>query len=213
MLSVPSAEAVTLCAKRSGRLVTREACKKRETAAIPGAITIVGPTGPQGAAGPAGAAAIIPHEVVDATGKQFGTLLSWQGGRAQVIATVPDVDVPLQFNIEEGDFFNLPAQESVLYPAAGCSGAPFIRDAGGLVPMALVFGTRAYFSRTLLSQQAVASREFRPSTPGDCGVGATDTGRQTCCTDVATFMDDLSPAETFEVSVLGVTPPFTVVPR
>ena len=73
LVAVP-ADAVVVCAKKSGRLQAREACKKRETAVLPGAIALVGP-GQQGQTGPAGVVARLPYEVVDATGKQFATTI------------------------------------------------------------------------------------------------------------------------------------------
>jgi hypothetical protein len=54
---VPSAHAAVLCQKRSGVIVVRTACKKKETSldlAQFGAIGPVGPKGDQGDAGPAG---------------------------------------------------------------------------------------------------------------------------------------------------------------
>ncbi len=206
-----SADAVVLCAKKSGKVVVRDdACKSRETAVLPGAIAVVGPAGPQGATGVAGPPGIAPQEVIDATGRHFGTLLRWEGVRAQVTTTVPGVDVPLQFVIRNGQFYN-ETGNLAWYDAAGCTGAAFINDSGGLVPLAHALGTRVYFSRTAVTERATQSQEYVPSTPGNCGSG-TNTGRQTCCSETS-GMVIASPAETFDVSVLGVTPPFSVVPR
>jgi hypothetical protein len=212
-LGISSVDAAVLCAKKSGKVLVRaDVCKSRETAVLPGgAIAVVGPAGPQGATGVAGPPGIAPQEVIDATGKQFGTLLRWDGIRAQVTTTVSGVDVPLQFTIAGGKFFSEFAQSAVYYAAPGCTGAAFIGDSGGLVPLAHVVGTRAYFSRTAVTERAAQSQENEPSTPGDCGSG-TDTGRQTCCF-VAPSGVIASPAETFDASVLGVTPPFSLVPR
>jgi hypothetical protein len=204
-----SADAVVLCAKRSGKVVVREACKSRETAVLPGGVAIVGPPGAQGPAGAAGATAQVPQEVVDSTGKQFGTLLRWDGFLAQVVAAVPGVDVPFQFTIVDGTFFNESLQSQILHDEIGCAGNAFIRDVGGLVPAVHVFGPRAYFSRTVSSMTPIKSREFTPTTPGDCG-SSTPTGRETCCFDDTSTVN-VSPAESFETSVLGVKPPFSVV--
>ena len=211
LFSLSSADAVVLCAKKSGEVVVRESCKKRETAVLPGAIAVVGPTGPQGPTGAVGPPGMLPYEVVDATGRQFGTLIYRDGLRAQVTTAVSGVDVPLQFIIVEGQFYNEGQQNAVFYDAAGCTGAPSIPDAGGIVPHAHVLGTRAYFSRAQTTLRSIQSQEFVPSTPGSCGA-STDTGRQTCCFDT-TGMVNASPAETFDPSVLGVTPPFSVVAR
>jgi hypothetical protein len=206
-----SANAVVLCAKRSGKVVARDACRSRETTVLPGGVAIVGPAGAQGMPGAAGPTAQLPQEVVDSTGKQVGTLLRWDGFSAQVTASVPGIDVPLQFTIVEGAFSNPIAQNVIYHDDLGCAGNAFIPDAGGLVPTAHVHGPRAYFSRTATSIRSVQSQEFTPTTPGDCG-STTPTGRETCCFDQTT-MANAAPAESFETSLLGVTPPFSVVAR
>jgi hypothetical protein len=206
-----SADAVVLCAKKSGKVVARDACRSRETTVLPGGVALVGPAGSQGATGAAGPAAQLPQEVVDSTGKQFGTLLDWNGFFAQVIASVPGIDVPLQFIIVAGKFNNPSPQDLIYYDQSGCTGNAFISDAGGLVPVAHVHGPRGYFSRTVTSVRTVTSREFTPMTPGNCG-SSTPTGRETCCFE-QTGPANASPAESFETGVLGVTPPFSVVTR
>ena len=206
-----SADAVVLCAKKSGKVVARGACKSRETTVLPGGVELVGPAGSQGANGAAGPTAQLPQEVVDSTGKQFGTLLQWDGSFAQVVAAVQGIDVPLQFVIV-GDKFNNPSpQDLIYYDQSGCTGNAFVSDAGGLVPVAHVHGPRAYFSRTVTSVRTVTSREFTPLTPGNC-VSSTPTGRETCCFE-QTGPVNASPAESFDTSLLGVTPPFSVVTR
>jgi hypothetical protein len=206
-----SADAVVLCAKKSGKVVARDACRSRETTVLPGGVAIVGPAGAQGVTGSQGPSGQLPQEVVDATGKQFGTLLQWDGFRARVTASVPNVDVPLQFTIVEGRFRIEDGQSVIFHDEPGCTGNALIADAGGLVPVAHVFGPRAYFSRAATSIRPFKSQEFSPTTPGDCG-SSNPTDRETCCFD-QTSMANASPAESFATSVLGVTPPFSVVPR
>ncbi len=209
LLAGVPADAVVVCAKRSGRLLTREACKKRETAALPGAIALVGPAGPQGPTGATGAVGMLPFEVIDATGKQFGTLLTWLGRDAQVVTVVPGIDAPMQFVISISDgAFAIPP-DPLWYEQAGCVGAPLFYDGGGIVPLGSVFGTRVYFSRTLPTLHMVQSYEYVPEP--DCGTGS-PTERQTCCLDDSTTAL-VSRVESFDVGILGVTPPFSVVPR
>jgi len=203
------ADAVVVCAKKSGRLLTREACKKRETAVLPGAIALVGPAGPQGPAGPTGAVGMLPYEVIDATGKQFGSLLTWLGSEAQVVTAVQGVDVPLQFIVDTLNGTFRISFEPLWYEQPGCVGAPLYADAGGIVSLGSVFGTRVYFSRTRPTEHTVKSYEYVPEP--DCGTG-TPTDRQSCCLDSDTTAI-VSPVESFDVSILGVTPPFSVVPR
>jgi len=210
MLAAAPVNALVVCAKKSGRLLAREACKKRETAVLPGAIALVGPAGPQGQTGPPGVVALLPYEVVDGTGKQLGTLMNWLGSEAQVVVAVPGVDAPLQFIVDilNGTFYTPP--EPLWYEQPGCVGAPLYADGEFMVPLGRVFGTRFYISRTTPTDHAVESYEYIPEP--DCGSGDTATERQTCCTNTSTTAI-VAPAEGFDLSVLGVAPPFSVVPR
>ena len=56
-----SADAVVLCAKRSGKVVARDACRSRETTVLPGGVALAGPAGSQGATGAAGPTAQLPQ--------------------------------------------------------------------------------------------------------------------------------------------------------
>ena len=211
MLAAAPANALVVCAKKSGRLIAREACKKRETAALPGAVALVGPVGPQGATGGTGPVAILPYEVVDVNGKQFGSLIQWVGGgEAQVVTAVQGVDVPLQFIVDDSNATFYIPPEPLWYEQPGCVGAPLYADGEFLVPLGRVFGTRFYVSRTAPTDHAVESYEYVPEP--DCSSGDTATERQTCCTNTSTTAV-VAPVEGFDVSVLGVTPPFSVVPR
>jgi len=210
LVAVVPADAVVVCAKKSGRLQAREACKKREAAVLPGAVALVGPPGPQGQTGPPGVVAMLPYEVVDAGGKQLGLLINWLGSEAQVVTRVSGVDAPLQFIIDvlNGTFYTPP--EYLWYEQPGCVGAPLYADGETIVPIGRVFGTRFYVSRTAPSDHPVASYEYVPEP--DCSSGDTPTERQTCCTDYSSTAV-VAPVESFDVSVLGVTPPFSVAPR
>jgi len=211
VLAAVPADAVVVCAKKSGRLLTREACKKRETPALPGAIALVGPAGQQGPTGTGGPVAMLPYEVVDATGKQFATLLNWLGSDdSQVVTAVQGVDAPVQFNVDILDgTFHVPP-EPLWYEQPGCVGAPLYADGDTMVPVGYVFGTRFYVSRTAPTDHAVESYEYVPEP--DCSSGDTPTERQTCCTNFSTTVVVAS-VEGFDVSVLGVTPPFSVARR
>jgi hypothetical protein len=210
ILAAVPANALVVCAKKSGRLLTREACKKRETAALPGAVALVGPAGPQGATGARGPVALLPYEVVDATGKQFGSLIAVLSGEAQVVTPVPGIDVPVQFIVDVSNAgFYIPP-EPLWYEQPGCVGTPLYADGDTMVPVGRVFGTRGYISRTVPTDHAVESYEYVPDP--DCSSGDTLTERQTCCTNSSTTAV-VAPAEGFDVSVLGVTLPFALVPR
>jgi hypothetical protein len=208
LVAVP-ADAVVVCAKKSGRLLAREACKKRETPALPGAVALVGPAGGQGPTGPGGPVAMLPNEVVDATGKQFATTIYWLGSEAQVVTAVQGVDVPVQFIVDilNGTFYIPP--EYLYYEQPDCVGAPLYADGDALVPIGRVFGTRFYVSRTAPTDHPVESYEYVPEP--DCG-SDTPTERQTCCTNYSSTAV-VAPVDGFDVSILGVTPPFSVAPR
>jgi hypothetical protein len=211
VLAAMPADAVVVCAKKSGGLVAREACKKRETPALPGAVALVGPAGPQGPTGTGGPVAMLPYEVVDATGKQFATLLNWLGtDDSQVVTTVQGVDAPVQFNVDLlNGTFHIPP-EPLWHDQPDCVGAPLYADGDTIVPIAYVFGTRFYVSRTAPTDHNVESYEYVPEP--DCGSGDTLTARQTCCTNTSTTAV-VAPVDGFDVSILGVTPPFSVAPR
>jgi hypothetical protein len=153
---------------------------------------------------------MLPYEVVDATGKQFGSLLSWLGLLdAQVVTAVQGIDVPMQFTVDSRNgTFRVPP-EPLWWDQPGCVGAPLYADAGGPVSLGVVFGTRFYLSRTASTEHTVESYEYVPEP--DCGTG-TPTERQSCCIDESTTAI-VSPVEGFDVSILGVTLPFSVVPR
>jgi hypothetical protein len=210
LLAAVPADAVVVCAKKSGRLQAREACKKRETPVLPGAIALVGPPGPQGQTGPTGVVAMLPYEVVDATGKQFAANINWIGSEAQVVTAVPGVDAPLQFIVDilNGTFYVPP--EYLWYEQPGCVGTPLYADGDTIVPIGRVFGTRFYVSRTAPTDHNVESYEYVPEP--DCSSSDTPTERQTCCGSYSSTAV-VAPVEGFDVSVLGVTPPFSVAPR
>jgi hypothetical protein len=207
LLVAGPALATTLCAKRSGRVVVRPACKPRETAVPAPDAGLLGAPGPQGAAGATGPVGMVPFDLEDATGKPFGTVLSFDSVRVVTVVRVPGVDVPLQFVVLDGQFVNEGAIDA-RYGAANCAGPPFLIEGGSVVPVAHVIGTVVYFARTAPTTHALASQEFVAT---DCGAG-TPTARGTCCRN-ATLSPLGAPAETFPVAALGVTPPFTLVPR
>jgi hypothetical protein len=203
------AGATTLCADRRGKVSVRDVCKRHETAIAPQDVGLVGPRGADGQAGPPGAPGMVPLQVIDAAGHPFGIMLSFDGTDVTTVVQVPGVDIPLQFVIFAGGQFELQLdQDTIFYAAAGCTGMPFLAGGGSIVPVGVVIGTRGYFSRMPQTQQSVGSREYLAT---NCGAG-TPTARGTCC---ASFSGTISasPAETFDPTVLGVTFPFSVVPR
>lgn len=211
--SASAVRAETLCVKGSGKIVVRESCKKRERAVDPQALGLVGATGPAGPAGTPGAdapAGGLPYRVVDSEDRQFGTLVGFDTLRARVVVTPPGVDGPLQFLVIGGAFNTSELSPYLYYQEPDCAGPPFIFGGGGPVPVVQVFGTVGYWSRDASALGEIESREFVPAT--DCPVGSAATGRGTCCGNQPGGMANLAPAQTLDLSVLGVTPPFRVTP-
>lgn len=210
--SIPrDVHADALCLKRSGLIVARAQCRPKERPFDPAAVGLVGPTGPIGQTGDAGnpgAPGGHPYRVVDADGKTFGTMLSYDTSRAQVVVTLPGVDHPVQFVVAHGEFSReIPA--SVYYQSSDCTGTPFVAGSSGPVPPVLVVGSVGYYSTKAPNLLTVGSLEYPRSEK--CSSGNVDTGRGTCCQQVVTQSHG-APAQTVAIASLGVTPPFTVQP-
>jgi hypothetical protein len=198
-----------LCLKRSGLIVARATCRTKERPFDPAAVGLVGPIGPTGQtgdAGPPGTPGGHPYRVVDADGKTFGTMLSYDTARAQVVVTLPGVDHPVQFVVASGAF-SAELSKSVYYQSPDCSGTPFVLGSTGLIPPVLVVGSMGYFTTAGANLIAIASFEFPSSSP--CSTADVDTGRGTCCQKSTTEAFG-APARTVLITSLGVTPPFTV---
>jgi len=207
------AVADVLCAKRSGKIVVRESCRRRERPVDAQALGLVGPAGtvgPPGAPGPDASPGGLPYRVIDSTGQPFGVLLAFDTLRARTVVTLPDG--PVQFVVINGALNTLEISPYVLYAEPDCAGPPFIRAGGGLVPTVQKFGDVGYYSRAPgFELMTAASVENEPVSDGDTCSPDIATDRGTCCHNIP-FGAYVSPAQTVALSTLGVTPPFTVGP-
>lgn len=209
-VDAPGASADVLCVKRSGEVVARAACRRKDRPFDPAALGLVGvpgPTGAPGEPGTPGAAGGHPYRVVDATGKTFGTTIAFDTARAQVAVTVPDDDQPVQFVVEYGGFSSELAL-AIHYQEPDCAGTPFVFGGANLVPYVHVVGTVGYYSRTGDTTLQMASYELADD---ECPTDSVATGRGTCCRNSVTTRI-ASPARAVPIAVLGVTPPFTIEP-
>jgi hypothetical protein len=206
----PAVHADTLCVKRSGQVVARATCKRKERPFDPAALGLVGVPGPAGAPGEPGAPGAPgghPYRVVDATGKQFGTTMHFDAARAQVIVTVPGDELPVQFVVQYGAFED-DLNPFVHYDQPGCTGTPLIFGSTGLVPGVHVVGDVGYYTREGATIVDTASREYVDDA---CSSGDTATDRGTCCSN-ATGQRYAAPARTVPMASLDVTLPLTIRP-
>lgn len=210
LITSPHAGADTLCVKRSGAVVARAACKRKERPFDPAALGLVGAQGPTGATGEPGAPGAPgghPYRVVDATGRTFGTTIAYDTARAQVIVTVPGDELPVQFVVEDGGF-SAELSPRVYYEAPDCVGTPMIFGSTGLVPGVHVVGDVGYYTREGAVVVDYASRE---SVEDTCPPGDVATDRGTCCGN-ATGTRYAAPARTVPMASLDVTLPLSVQP-
>ncbi|HXJ36069.1 MAG TPA: hypothetical protein VMS22_18715 [Candidatus Eisenbacteria bacterium] len=194
-----------LCVKRSGQVVERTACRKRERAIDETAVGLVGPAGADGIAGPTGSPGGHPYRLVDAQGHPFGLVLGFDTARVRVEVTLPD-GTPVQFvvSVEGGFLADVP---DVYYEEPGCTGTPFVYGSVGLVPPVIVVGTVGYYATA--APDVIEHKSLESPSPGSCSSGSVATSRGTCCTDFSGSAAG-SPAKTIEISTLGVTLPFMV---
>jgi hypothetical protein len=209
-LALPDAHADTLCVKKSGQVVVRAACKRKERPFDPAALGFAGlpgPSGTPGEPGTPGAPGGHPYRVVDATGKTIGTTIAFDTARAQAIVTVPGDDQPVQLVVSYGAFTN-ELNPFVHWDQAGCTGTPLIFGSGGLVPGVHVVGDVGYYTREGATTVGYASREY---VDDECSTGDVPTDRGTCCSD-ETGQRLAAPARTVSMASFGMTLPLTIQP-
>lgn len=203
-LVASGAEAV-MCIKKSGVVVVRDACRKKETPIR--TTDFVGAPGPAGAAGAQGERGEKgdpgDFRVVDATGRFVGVIDL--GHPDEIGVVVPGVGVGILYSGEGGSGFW--QEDLTLYhERTDCKGESFVGLARyELIPFVDAFDGFAYFPVLPGSTRSISSTEF---TTDNCTT--TVTGRGLCCENLAWPEDKLVartrlvPAET-----LG-TPPFHV---
>jgi len=200
------ARAVVACKTRAGQLVTRTACRPKETQI---ALADFGVQGPGGAMGAAGAMGRAPLYLLDANGVEIGP----------VVTAVPDVlvyqpDVPYLHALIRneqvggaaliGPSLGSGVAGTVSYESADCTGAALM-DASTFMPVLQVIGDAVFRPLQPAGPRTIHSREGNDQTQGCTSV----TPRGGCCRTVTGMpTSTLSTTATTTLSALGLHPPF-----
>jgi hypothetical protein len=195
LLAVAHAAPAAVCQRRNGTLVVRDACRKRETAVD---LAQLGYGGPQGAPGRGlrlidGAGRTVPG-VISALGE--GSFLVYRAGTRILLSAL------------QRDGFQPSVQ--FIHEQPGCAGPPFMRQPReNLVRSARVAGGIAYFADDPVERHTAVSMESSGyPTPADCiSASGTVLPNGLCCVAFS-FQEDAGPPATFDLSTLGIVPPF-----
>lgn len=186
------ADGAVLCRKGSGKVLLREACKKREQ-----------PVGLlKGPAGDAGAAARRAPRVVDATGAPVGILadpVAAEGGSTILVMAGDRVVVVDIDRLFDRQFF---------YTSSDCSGPRLVREQPDpLVRQATYLHGTLYYAEDPITPVTAMSNSFATE-PADCTLfGGTVLPDGLCCASTS-FASHFGPAAiAFSAAALG-TPPF-----
>ena len=202
LASAPGADGAVICRKKSGVLVSREACSKREAAVDLAQVGVLGPTGPEGPGGPAGGALI-----KDANGQLVGYWLVMPNNLgAGDPGVVRDVGGTVAFIRADTSGFVLSG--SLYYTSADCSGTPYaVGIPGMLVPSAAVGSATAYVPTGTPTMRTLnSSASFMSMSACTMAVG-TFLPPDRCCFPVSYMLDTLS-VQAVDLTPLGFVPPF-----
>lgn len=192
LVLAPAATAV-VCQRRNGALVLRDACRKREAAVDLAQLGYRGPQGPKGR----GLRLVdaVGHTLPGVVARGEGTFFVYRAGTRMLLSEV------------DGDGF--PSRAQFVHDEPGCAGARFRRqDDSRLVRFAGVDGGVAFFADDPIELHAVVSVEESGYTAEGCAAAnGTPLANGFCCF-AATFEAPAGPVGTFELSTLGVVPPF-----
>ena len=182
LTATEAAHALVVCTRKSGALVLREACKKKETAVDASALGTVGPAGPPAPA----------LRVVDANGRQVGDFTDT--GSAVIFAVGVD---------------GFTQQLSFFHTSADCSGDRYtsLFDPKNLARFAGVQGTTAYYISGPTQELTFASQEYTRSAADCASDGGTVLENGLCCV-VTTATVDAAVPTTLDLSAF--VPPFRV---
>jgi hypothetical protein len=205
----------TMCVKKSGVVVVRDACKKKESPIDPaqfagaqgpaGAGGATGGTGAPGAPGAPGAkgAKGDPGDfpVVDSTGRIIG--IGDVGHSDSIALKVPGVGPGILFADENDEGF-FQGDITLYHENTDCTGEPLVRVfRSDLIPFIGAFANTAYFPDLPGSTRTIKSDEFDTNT---CSTFITSRGL--CCENFQTPEDlFVAPAVVVPLANLG-TPPF-----
>jgi hypothetical protein len=201
-----------VCVKKSGIVVVRDACKKKESPMdLAQFVGSQGPAGADGSAGGAGApgapgakgAKGDPGDfpVVDSTGRIIG--LGDVGHTNRIAIKVPAVGAGILF-VDDNDEGFFQGDITLYHESTDCSGETLVQVfRSDLIPFIDSFANTAYFPDLPGSTRTIKSDEFDTST---CSTFITPRGL--CCETFQTPEDlFVAPAVVVPLANLG-TPPF-----
>ena len=203
-----SAAAVTLCAKRSGRIVAAESCGRRDTALTPADVGILGLPGPAGATGPPGPNGQLLLRIVDANDRDVCRVING-GEEPECVLEHPALERPVLLVFE-----SLPIATGIdvgsptaYYLEADCGGQPYIGRTRPLLPSASLIGQALYYATPTGSTIMPLSFEDVQDT-----CTGTPTTRGTCCAPYTSMSGRFAaPATRVGIPDLGLVFPFTAV--
>jgi len=202
-LTAEVVSATVLCTARSGQIVARERCRKRER---PLDVVGVGQPGSDGAMGSPGAPGRSPLRVVDAAGTEVALLRLIGPSNDSVLLTHPLLGGPRRVTVTRQG--SLDGQ--VFHASPDCSGDAFIRDPGPVfVATAEVLADVVYWPADG-SGQAATMGSFHTNV--DSGGGSVPIAGGTWCrpgSEIGTWV----PALSVPLSAIGITPPLRAEAR
>lgn len=219
VLPVVPAHAAVLCARRSGAVVVRTACRGKELQLDPDQFQLrgpegkLGPVGPEGKAGPQGAAGppgpegmqgrAGGYDVRDSKDALVGLLLD---SGAVLRAVGGDL---VRFTVDRDGF--VPTGQ-LFFESLDCSGTNLIRFYGDrpLVTSAVVRVGTAYVATDTIASHMLRSYANVTDPPGPCPSGGTLIAADLCCFTIpGTGISDMAATvSTVDLAAWGLTPPF-----
>jgi hypothetical protein len=199
-----------VCVKKSGIVVVRDACKKKESPLdLAQFVGSQGPAGGNGATGSPGAPGApgekVPKgdpgdfSVVDSTGKIIG--IGDVGHPDSIALKAPGVGAGILFVNENNDGF-FQGDITLYHESAECADAPLVQVFPfDLIPDVSAFANTAYFPNLPGSTRSIKSEEFDTNT---CSTFITSRGL--CCEDITAEDLFVAPALLVPLTNLGTAP-------
>jgi hypothetical protein len=196
------ADGAVLCRKRSGAVVLRDKCARRELPIDPLTLGLQGPTGAQG---PPGVAALVKDTAGTLVGHWFVLPGSLPAGESGVLRTLGSTIAFLR-----ADTSGFVFSGSFYFESADCSGTPYMLSTpGALVTTAAVGSGTAYLPSGAPTMRLIASFAQLMSADACAGALGTFVAPDRCCiASVGTY--DLVTVEAVDLNALGLVPPFRI---
>jgi hypothetical protein len=183
LVAMPAGAAV-LCKKRSGAVLARDACRKKETPADTAERPVVR----------------------DANGALVGPLLG-ASGTGTVLRRVGDVLMTLTVDTT-GFVDTFPSFD---YESTNCSGPPLVPAPAAMLTIApIVRGGTAYYASGTPAAHTIQSTLTGSIVPGMCFSGTFVPPDACCLTLPSPQTMQVTPAATVPLGTLGLVPPFRV---